>query len=420
MARGTNKLAANVVRLKQEPGRYPDGGGLSLIVVTPERRHWQLRYMRNGKAREMSLGSVENVTLSQARDIATEARRLLAQHIDPIDQRKAEQAAQAAEPVRVTTFSEAAERFIAGNEPAWRNPKHRQQWKNTLKTYAAPIIGNLPVAQVATTHVMQILEPVWTTKPETATRLRGRIEAVLDFARVQGWRDGPNPAVWRGHLQLALPSRRRVRAVEHHAALDWREIGTFMAGLRQREGEGARALEFAIMTAARSGEVRGARWSEIDLQAGLWTVPASRMKGGRQHRAPLSEAAMVILRGAAETRDNDAPDPLVFPGQRQNRPLSDMSLTAVLRRMKRPELTAHGFRSSFRDWCAETGQPADIAEAALAHAVGDKTVAAYQRGDLLERRRKLMADWADYCARTTEVSPIVTQDVANNIVGISD
>jgi integrase len=392
-----HRLTATAVRTMRTPGKYGDGNGLWLVVTTPERRSWSLRYMLRGKSREMTLGSVEHLSLAEARDKATDARRLLAQGIDPLDARRDGRAALVAKPAQVTTFAEAANRYIAQNEAGWRNPKHRQQWRNTLTTYAFKEIGDMPVADVDTPAVLKVLTPIWTNLPETASRVRGRVEAVLDFARVQGWRDGSNPAVWRGHLALALPAKAKVRKVEHHAALDWGEMPVFMAELRQRDGIGARALEFAILTAARSGELRRALWSEIDTKTALWTVPAARMKAGRQHRAPLSNAALTLLRGVAEGREDGAPDALVFPGMRPKRPLSDMSLTAVLRRMNRGDLTAHGFRSSFRDWAAETGHPADIAEAALAHTVGDKTVAAYQRGDLLERRRKLMTAWAKFC-----------------------
>jgi hypothetical protein len=276
------KLTATAVRTMRTPGKYGDGNGLWLVVTTPERRAWVLRYMRQGRSREMSLGNARDVTLAEAREKAAEARRLLAQGIDPLDQRQASKSAQPATAAIVTTFAQAADRFIAQNEAGWRNPKHRQQWRNTLATYAFPHVGELPVAEVDTAAVLRVLQPVWTKLPETASRLRGRIEAVLDFARVQGWRDGSNPAAWRGHLALALPPKSKVRRVEHHAALDWREMPPFMAKLRERDSFGARALEFAILTAARSGEVRGARWSEIDLGAKLWTVPGVRMKAGRQ------------------------------------------------------------------------------------------------------------------------------------------
>jgi len=390
-----HKLSATAVRSLRTPGKYGDGGGLWLIVTTPERRAWVLRYMRHGRSREMSFGNARDVTLAEAREKAGEARRLLAQGIDPLDHRQAAKGAQTATPANVTTFAQAADRFIAQNEAGWRNPKHRQQWRNTLATYARPHIGELPVADVDTAAVLRVLQPIWTQKPETASRVRGRIEAVLDFARVQGWRDGSNPAAWRGHLALVLPTKAKVRQVEHHAALDWRETPSFMVKLGGRNSFGARALEFAILTAARSGEVRGARWPEIDLGAKLWTVPGQRMKAGRQTRVPLSDAACDVLRGVTDARE--AHHGYVFPGMRPKRPLSDMSLTAVLRRMGRGDLTAHVFRSSFRDWCADNGHPAEIAEAALAHTVGDKTVAAYQRGDLLERRRVLMDQWAAFC-----------------------
>lgn len=399
-AGSAHKLTAMAVRSMRQPGKYGDGKGLWLVVSTPERRAWVLRFMLRGKSREMTLGGADTVSLAEARARAEDARRLLTQGIDPLEQRQADRTT-AAKPVeQVVTFMDAAERYIAQNEAGWRNPKHRQQWRNTIATYVAPVIGAMPVADVATKNVLQVLTPIWTTKPETATRVRGRVEAVLDFARVQGWRDGPNPALWRGHLQLALPSRNKVRAVKHHAALDWREMPAFMTKLRERDSMGARALEFAVLTAARSGEVRGATWGEIDLQRAVWSVPAARMKAKREHRVPLSAPAITLLGAVAATRQQGTPDEFVFPGQEARRPLSDMTLTAVLRRMGRGELTAHGFRSSFRDWAADHGEPADIAEAALAHVVGDKTAAAYRRGDLLDRRRGLMDRWAAFCGET--------------------
>jgi integrase len=378
------KLTVAALRTLRKPGMYGDGAGLWLAVSAPDRRAWVLRYTAGGKARQMTLGKAEHVGLAAARQLASDARGQIARGVDPLAERHA---APAVAPT-VPTFAEVAERYIAGHEAGWRNPKHRQQWRNTIASYVAPVIGALPVSDVDTPAVLRVLEPIWHDKPETATRLRGRIELVLDYARVQGLRDGPNPAAWRGHLQLALPARGKVAPVQHHAALPWQEAPAFMARLRDQAGVGAAALRFAILTAARSGEVRGMTWREID--DALWTVPAARMKAKREHRVPLSAAAVAALADAGELHD------FVFPGQRVKRPLSDMSLTAVLRRMNRGELTAHGFRSTFRDWCGETGQPADIAEAALAHIVGDKTEAAYRRGDLLERRRQLMTDWANY------------------------
>ena len=378
------------------PGKYTDGRGLILHVVTAERRNWLLRYMRAGKERVMGLGSAAVVSLDEARERAQAARKLLAAGIDPIDARQAEQAAAQAEQAKRITFAEAATQYIAAHEAGWRNPKHRQQWRNTLTSYAEPILGAIPVGDIDANLVLRALAPIWHSKPETATRVRSRIELVLDYATARGWRTGTNPAIWRGNLKLMLPARAKVRAVKHHAAVDWREAPGFMAALRERDGMGARALEFAILTAARSGEVREARWSEIDLTRALWTLPAARMKGGREHRVPLSDAALAVLEAQAKLRDDSG---LVFHGHRPGVPMSDMTLTAVLRRMGRGDLTAHGFRSSFRDWVADNGKPADLAEAALAHAIGDKTVAAYHRSDLFDPRRRLMADWADYLGR---------------------
>ncbi len=388
------KLTASGVQNKREPGRYGDGDGLWLEVATPQRRAWFLRYMRNGKARTMALGDADGVSLKQAREKAADARKLLGQGIDPIDQRRASREAETAAQAKRTTFGEAAQQYIAGHEPGWRNPKHRQQWRNTLSTYAEPVIGNLPVGAVTTEQVLEVLNPIWRTRPETATRVRGRIEQVLSYSIARGWRDGPNPAVWRGHLQLMLPAKGKVRAVEHHAALDWREAPAFMVELRARASFGARALEFLILTAVRSGEVRGATWDEFDLATRTWTIPAARMKAARPHRVPLSEPALGILRAMAKLKDGSG---LVFLGQKHGTPLSDMTLTAVLRRMGRNDLTAHGFRSTFRDWAAEnTHHPNHVVELALAHAIGDKVEAAYRRGDLFEKRQALMADWAAY------------------------
>lgn len=268
------------------------------------------------------------------------------------------------------------------------------------------MLGDLPVADVDTGAVMRILEPIWREKAETASRLRGRIESILDYAKARGWRDGENPARWRGHVANMLPKRSKVQPVEHHAALPWREIGGFMAGLADQAGLGALALRFTILTAARTGEAIEARWPEIDMVAGVWTVPAARMKAGREHRVPLSDAALAILREVAPLRD-DARGGWIFPGARAGRPLSNMAFLMLLRRMGRGDLTAHGFRSAFRDWAAETGQPSDVAEAALAHTLGSKVQAAYQRGDLLERRRRLIADWAGFCTRPSTEGEVV-------------
>jgi integrase len=400
-------LSAQFVRTAR-PGRYCDGDGLYLLVKKSAQRFWVFRYKVNGsKLREAGLGRAgegrNSVRLSEARDKASILFRQVKSGIDPLSAKEAlaavaKAAAQDAAVKRVT-FREAAQRFIDGHTPSWRNAKHAAQWAATIETYANPVFGDLPVGDVATTHVLAAIEPVWLSKPETASRLRGRIEKILDFAKTRGWRAGENPAAWKGHLALTLPARSKVRKVEHHAALPWREIGDFVLALNDQQGVGARALWFAILTAARSGEVRGARWSEIDTSAATWIVPALRMKGGREHRIPLSEPALGVLREMAQARLSRDSDALVFPGRDAGRPLSDMSLTAVLRRMRRGELTAHGFRSSFRDWAAETtAYPTELVEMALAHAVGNKVEAAYRRGDLFEKRRRLMDDWSVYCS----------------------
>src|ERR1700733_9664000 len=399
-------LSAQFVRTAK-PGRYCDGDGLYLLVKKSGARFWVFRYKVNGsKLREAGLGRAgegrNSVRLAEARDKASVLFRQVKNGIDPLAARDTAQAAAKAAAqdavVKQVTFREAARRFIDGHTPSWRNPKHAAQWGATIETYAKPVFGDLPVGDVATTHVLAAIEPIWLGKPETASRLRGRVERILDFAKTRGWRAGENPAAWKGHLALTLPARSKVRRVEHHAALPWREIGDFVLALKDQQGVGARTLRFAILTAARSGEVRGARWREIDMSAATWTVPAGRMKGGREHRIPLSEAALGILRDMAEARVSNDSDALVFPGRDAGRPLSDMSLTAVLRRMRLGELTAHGFRSSFRDWAAETtAHPTELVEMALAHAVSNKVEAAYRRGDLFEKRRRLMDEWAVYC-----------------------
>ncbi len=411
MPRKAAGLTAAKVRTAK-PGRYGDGAGLYLLVRGAESRFWLFRYTREGKMREMGLGPASGpsvVSLANARMKARKLHDMVREGFDPLLEREAAREAKAAQAklaeIRLMTFRDVAGAYIAAHEASWRNAKHRQQWSNTLETYAHPILGDLPVADVDTGAVMRVLEPIWREKAETASRLRGRIELVLYYAKARGWRDGENPARWRGHVANMLPKRSKVQPVEHHAALPWREIGTFMVDLADQEGLGALALRFTILTAARTGEAIEARWTEIDMTAGVWTVPAARMKAGREHRVPLSDAVLAVLREVAPLRD-DARGGWIFPGARTGRPLSNMAFLMLLRRMKRGDLTAHGFRSTFRDWAAETGQPADVAEAALAHTLGNKVQAAYQRGDLLERRRKLMDTWTAFCAR-----PAITGDV---------
>ncbi len=390
------KLNTLAMRKMTAPGRYGDGGNLYLFVKPNGARLWTFRYkMPGGKPREMGLGNEADVTLAEARDRARDARREIDAGRDPIDAR--EETKREAEGSG-KTFGEVAALYIAAHEDGWRNAKHRAQWHSTLKIYAEPKMGKLTVGKVTVGHVMDVLEPIWRGTPETASRLRGRIEAVLDFATARGWRKGENPARWKGHLANLLPKRSKIATVEHHAALPWGEAPAFMRALTAQKGTAALALRFTILTSARTSEVTGATWGEIDLKAKLWTVPASRMKAGQEHRVPLSAAALAVL-SAMHTPDVKPADP-IFPGAKRGKGLSNMSMTAVLRRMKRGDLTVHGFRSTFRDWAAETNPaPREVAEAALAHTVRDKVEAAYRRGDLLDRRARLMNDWAAYLSR---------------------
>jgi|SRR5665213_934915 len=383
-------------RLSKKAGQYHDGGGLYLLVKSPTSRSWLFRYMRDGRAREMGLGPYPDRTLADARVKAGECRKLLLDDIDPIEHRRSRRTDAKLEAAKAITFDTCAERYIEAHKSGWRNAKHADQWSNTLAAYASPVFGKLSVVTIDTALVMKVLETIWNYKPETAYRLRGRIEAILDWAKVRGYRQGENPARWRGHLDKLLPSRAKVRKVEHHAALPYVDMPTFMAELREQSGLSALALQFTILTAARTGETIGARWREFDLDARTWTVPADRMKANREHRVPLSESAFAIL---AEMRilGREADD-YVFPGGKKTKPLSNMAMMMMLRRMGREDLTVHGFRSTFRDWCAEqTTFPSEVAEMALAHAVGDKVEAAYRRGDMFDRRRSLANDWGIYC-----------------------
>lgn len=390
MGRQIDRLSPRKVQTAK-PGIHNDGLGLLLQVSESGAKSWLLRFRFAGKRREMGLGSFNDVSLAEARELRAECRKMLHRGIDPIEHRHAEKLKRAADRVQAMTFAEAAVAFIDAKSAEWGNAKHVKQWEATLATYAFPVFGELDVRDVHVGVVLKVLESIWRTKPETASRVRGRIEAVLDYAAVRGYRTGENPARWRGHLDKLLPTRSKVQKVEHHAALAYAEIGDFIRVLRAQPGIAARALEFVILTACRTAEALGATWDEIDLSRELWTVPADRMKAGREHRIPLSRPAVALLRSVH--REND----WVFPGVRGGCGLSNMAMLAVLRRMGRADLTVHGFRSTFRDWTAEqTHYPKEIAEAALAHVVGSKTEAAYQRGDLLEKRRRLMDDWAHY------------------------
>jgi len=390
----SNRLTARVVEQVKAPGYYGDGGGVVLRVAEGGSKVWLFRYKTQGRVREMGLGPVRDVSLAEAREGAREARRLRRAGIDPIDAKRQRQAAARLDAAKLITFSQCAAAYIENHRTSWRNGKHAAQWEATLRTYAYPVFGNLPVAAVDTALVIKVLDSIWSKKPETASRLRGRIEAVLDFAKVRGYRAGENPARWKGHLKEALPAVSKLRKVKHHAALPYAEIGAFMTELRAREGGAAAALEFSILTAARTSEVIGARWSEIDMTVGAWTIPAERMKAGVEHRIPLSEQGLAVLRRAAAGEVND----VVFCGQKPGRPLSNMALLMMLRRMGRDDITAHGFRSTFRDWAAErTTAPREVVEAALAHTVANKVEAAYRRSDLFEKRRALMQQWGSFC-----------------------
>lgn len=400
----TGKLTTLTVRRHTMPGRYSDGSNLYLFIKPSGARVWTFRFTMPGqKPREMSLGSEADVSLAEARDRAREARRQLEAGRDPIEARnlsKREAASQG------FSFQDVAALYIASHQGSWRNAKHRAQWTSTLDSYAHPTLGSLPVGKVAVGDVMRVLQPIWNAKPETASRLRGRIEAVLDYATAQGWRTGENPARWKGHIANLLPKRSKIARVKHHAALPWGECPAFMRALAEQKGAAALALRFTILTAARTSEVTGATWGEINSAAEVWTVPGGRMKAGQEHRVPLSLAALSVL-AALHTKDA-LPSSPVFPGGKKDAGLSNMAMTAVLRRMKQGNLTVHGFRSSFRDWCAEmTSHPRDVAEAALAHTVRDKVEAAYRRGDMLERRAKMMAEWAAFLARPAAAEVVV-------------
>ncbi len=370
-----------------KPGRYTDGHGLHLLVKASGARSWVLRCRHEGTSFELGLGSFPTVTLAEAREKAMALRRQIKRGVDPRAEKAKRQASR-------RTFREVAEAWLASQQQGWRNAKHRQQVANTLATYAYPSLGAMDVRAIAVEHVVAVLQPIWAEKTETATRLRQRIEAVLDYAGTIRARSGENPAIWRGNLDHVLAKPAKVKRERHHAALSWGAMGGFFPELQTRSGVAAMALQFAILTAARSGEVRGMTWRELDLSAGLWVVPAARMKAEIAHRVPLSPPALAILQSFGP----GTPDALVFPGARAGKPMSDMTLAAVLKRMGRDDITVHGFRSSFRDWCAEAiSCPRELAEACLAHRLTSKVEAAYQRGDQLDKRRLLMIRWAQHC-----------------------
>jgi integrase len=395
--------AAGVAKLRS-PGRFVDGDGLALRVVASDQRYWSFRYERGGRERSMSLGNANVVTLAEARKLHTEARAMLSRGTDPLDAKRQSKRERA----KVVTFSDAAEAYIVAHRSAWRG-RGEQLWRASLKQHVFPVCGGKPVDKVKVDDVRSVLEPIWVSKTVTATIVRSRIELILDYAKVRGWRSGENPALWRGNLRSLLPPPAKIHRVEHLAALAWREAPALMGALAQDglTGEAAtasgasRCLAFLILTAVRSGEARGCRWDEIDMEQRVWIIPAARMKGGRkEHRVPLSEPAMNILRSLAKLRTTE---PLVFLGHVRGRPMRDTTLTTVLRRLSRASVTVHGMRSCFRDWAADTGKPAEVAEMVLAHTVGSAVARAYARSDLLDRRRELMAAWADYLTQPPAV-----------------
>ena len=401
----TGKLTALKVAREKRPGLYGDGGGLYLQVTARGSKSWIFRFWiadrdpitghvvrdtstkkARGRSREMGLGSSNTVSLAEARDRAAECRKLREQEIDPIEARETAKRQAALERAKSLKFKEAAANYMAAHRVAWRNDKHAAQWTSTLRTYAYPLIGDISLQAIDTGLVMKVVEPIWATKPETANRVRGRIETILDWATVRGYRQGENPARWRGHLDKLLPSRSKVRKTQHHSALPYAELSAFLTCLRGQEGIAARALEFTILTASRTSEVIGARRSEFNRREKLWTVPAQRMKAGKEHRVPLPDRALELI--STESLGNDD---FVFPGGRSGRPLSNMAMLKLLGRMGRDDLTVHGFRSTFRDWASErTNFPNEVIEMALAHTIESKTEAAYRRGDLVHKRRRLM------------------------------
>ena len=405
MARQQQRLSALQVTKLTKPGLYGDGGGLTLQITATGAKSWLFRYMVAGKPFGMGLGPTHTVSLAEARQKALDARKLLIDGINPLAAKKQSKIAAALADAKMMSFDQCAKAYILAHKAGWKNAKHGDQWTNTLNTYASPVFGHLPVTEIDTGLVVKCLAPIWESKTETASRVRGRIESVLGWATTSGYRTGENPARWKGHLENLLATISKSSRTKNHPSLPWQRIGAFMSALRAREGVSARAVEFAILTACRSGEVRGAQWAEFDTAGRLWTIPAERMKAKREHQVPLSDAALVLL----ESMPKDSDDDVVFAGTK-GQPLSDMSLTAVIRRMNGDEkpvwadangegITVHGFRSSFRMWAAETtNYPREVAEHALAHQLPDAVERAYQRGSQFTKRAALMADWAVYCA----------------------
>jgi integrase len=411
MARTVEKLSALRVARNLAAGMYPDGAGLYLKVTDAGAKSWVYRFALRKKKRYMGLGSFPAISLADARAKVGAYRKLVQDGIDPIEHRRIRRSQVELEQAKETMFKQAADRYIKLHRAGWKNAKHASQWENTLASYAYPFIGDLSVQQIDTVLVCKVLEPIWTIKPETANRIRSRIETVLDWAKARGLREGENPARWRGHLQYQLPKRSKVRRVRHHPALPFADLPDFISELREQRGVAATALEFTILTAARTNETIGAVRREVDIENEIWAVSADRMKADQEHRKPLSARALSILRGSTGQE-------FIFPSDESGKPLSNMAMLEVIRRINEKrtakgeprfvdpkqsdaDITVHGFRSTFRDWASETTSfPSEVVEMALAHAIGDKTEAAYRRGDLFEKRRGLMAEWASYCNPT--------------------
>ncbi len=394
MPKTTHRLTAVSVTNISKPGLHADGTGLYLKVSPTGAKSWVFRFMRDGKPRYLGLGSANTVKLAAARGLAGQARQQLQSGVDPIEARKQAAVAARAATAKSVPFKEFAESIVDAQEAGWKNAKHRQQWRNTLKTHVYPKLGHRPVSTITTDDVLEVLKPIWTKTPETASRLRGRIEMILDAAKARGARSGENPARWRGYLSNLLPKTSKVARVMHHPALPFSDLPVFMARLRALEGVSPWALEFTILTAARTCETIGMRWAEVDWKQKLWVVPPERMKAGKEHRVPLCTRSIEILKELEAVKLNE----FVFPGLKSGRHHSDMSLLMLLRRMDQSEITVHGFRSTFRDWAAETTSfPNHVVEIALAHTVANQVESAYRRGDLFEKRRKLMAAWDRYC-----------------------
>src|SRR5215813_7949378 len=394
MARPLNRLSNLKVARTKRPGMYADGGGLYLRVAEGGSKQWMFRYVVNGRLRDMGIGPEHTLTLAEARERATEARKLRLDGIDPIEHKRAQRAATAAEAAKAMTFKQCAEGYIKDNEAEWTNPKHRREWATTLSRYVYPVLGELPVATIDTPLVLKAVKPLWERAPETASRVRGRIENVLGWATVHHYRTGDNPARWKGLLEHALPARAKVAKVKHHAALPYAQAGAFMAKVRRDTRVAARCLEFIMLTAARVSEANVATWNEIDFANRIWTVPGERMKADKEHRVPLSSAAIAVLESMRAIRHSD----YIFPGRRNAHAVGANGVLRFAKEAAGINVTTHGLRSTFRDWAAErTSFPREVAEMALAHAIPSAVEAAYRRGDLFDKRRRLMEAWADFC-----------------------